>query len=478
LLDSLLQEIFRMAVPAATGGDQFIVRVRGLPWSCKESELTEFMDGVNITSVHFTKNREGRPSGDAYLVLNSLRDQKAAQKFHKAEMGNRYLEVFEARYSEMSWMLEKNVDKDNSAATNASFNPTSDSIVRLRGLPFEAGGPEVRKFFDGCEVSEGGILICKDGFGRPSGEAFCQFETEEAAEEALKMDNQNMGHRYIEVFKSTMSEAEKAKERTDSGLGNEGGFRSKRGGGGGFGGGFGGGMGGYGGGFGGGGMGGYGGGPMRGGGGFGGGPMRRPGPYDRPNPAGQGFGRGGRGRGGGGGYGGGGFEEDSFGQYGAPAPGQGYGRDPGFGRGGGYGAERGGGGYGAAERGGYGAGGYGAGGYGNGGGYGGAPAAGYGAGGYGAGAGGYGAPAGGAAAGSHLVRMRGLPFRVSESEIKEWFSSVADCQDVRILYGADGRPNGQADVCFATHGEAQTAMTKHKQNMQSRYIELFYDGEF
>ena len=27
-------------------------------------------------------------------------------------MGNRYLEVFEARYSEMSWMLTKNVDKD------------------------------------------------------------------------------------------------------------------------------------------------------------------------------------------------------------------------------------------------------------------------------------------------------------------------------------------------------------------------------
>ena len=42
----------------------------------------------------------------------SLRDQKLAHKFHKAHMGNRYLEVFEARYSEMSWMLTKNVDKN------------------------------------------------------------------------------------------------------------------------------------------------------------------------------------------------------------------------------------------------------------------------------------------------------------------------------------------------------------------------------
>ena len=45
------------------------------------------------------------------LIL-SLRDQKLAHKFHKAHMGNRYLEVFEARYSEMSWMLTKNVDKN------------------------------------------------------------------------------------------------------------------------------------------------------------------------------------------------------------------------------------------------------------------------------------------------------------------------------------------------------------------------------
>ena len=46
----------------------------------------------------------------------TFRDQKLAHKFHKAHMGNRYLEVFEARYSEMSWMLTKNVDKNHKDA--------------------------------------------------------------------------------------------------------------------------------------------------------------------------------------------------------------------------------------------------------------------------------------------------------------------------------------------------------------------------
>ena len=96
----------------------------------------------------------------------------------------------------------------------------------------------------------------------------------------------------------------------------------------------------------------------------------------------------------------------------------------------------------------------------------------------------------------HLVKMRGLPFRVTEHEIAEvnslrrilevtelslfdslqWFSSVADCQEVIISYLPDGRPSGNAEALFSSEEEAQRALGKHKQNMQNRYIELFYEG--
>ena len=49
---------------------------------------------------------------------------------------------------------------------------------------------------------------------------------------------------------------------------------------------------------------------------------------------------------------------------------------------------------------------------------------------------------------------------------------MADCLDVQIHYGGDGRPNGQADVVSGRDQEAKMAMTKHEQNMQSRYVEL------
>jgi len=180
------------------GVEHHIVRVRGLPWSCTENELIEFFEGVCIQSVHFTRDRDGRPSGDAYMVLASLKDQKLAHKFHKAHMGNRYLEVFEARYSEMSWMLSKNIDKDpKDAAEFEEFEPESDAVVKMRGLPFEAGPAEIVRFFEGLAVAEKGVLICKDSNRRPSGEGYCVFVDEEAVAEALKRDNASMGHRLV-----------------------------------------------------------------------------------------------------------------------------------------------------------------------------------------------------------------------------------------------------------------------------------------
>ena len=82
----------------------------------------------------------------------------------------------------------------------------------------------------------------------------------------------------------------------------------------------------------------------------------------------------------------------------------------------------------------------------------------------------------GGGGGRHIIHMRGLPFRVTEQEIAEWFSSVADPVDVMIHYNHDGRPSGEADAMFASESEARRALQKNKQNMQHRYVELFYDG--
>jgi len=55
-------------------GERFVVRCRGLPWSCTTEEIITFFDGCGLATpdepsecVHMTLNREGRPSGEAYV---------------------------------------------------------------------------------------------------------------------------------------------------------------------------------------------------------------------------------------------------------------------------------------------------------------------------------------------------------------------------------------------------------------------------
>ena len=48
----------------------------------------------------------------------------------------------------------------------------------------------------GLEISEAGVLICKDFSGRPSGEAYVEILNEDHFEAAVEKHNENMGHRW------------------------------------------------------------------------------------------------------------------------------------------------------------------------------------------------------------------------------------------------------------------------------------------
>jgi len=48
---------------------------------------------------------------------------------------------------------------------------------------------------------------------------------------------------------------------------------------------------------------------------------------------------------------------------------------------------------------------------------------------------------------------------------------------VRINYNKKGLHSGTADAYFDTYEDSQVAMKRHREQMGSRYIELFYDGK-
>ncbi|XP_048399102.1 heterogeneous nuclear ribonucleoprotein H1, like [Stegostoma tigrinum] len=182
--------------------DGFVVRVRGLPWSSAAEEVLRFFSDCKIlngiSGIHFTYTREGRPSGEAFIQLETEDDVKIALKKDKESMGHRYVEVFKSNNIEMDWVL-KHTGPNSPDSSN-------DGCVRLRGLPFGCSKEEIVQFFTGLEIVPNGITLPMDYQGRSTGEAFVQFATQEIAEKALKKHKERIGHRYIEIFKSSRAE--------------------------------------------------------------------------------------------------------------------------------------------------------------------------------------------------------------------------------------------------------------------------------
>ncbi|XP_036601858.1 heterogeneous nuclear ribonucleoprotein H-like [Trichosurus vulpecula] len=184
------------------GEEGFVVKVRGLPWSCSVSDVQHFFSECKIqngtSGIHFIYTREGRPSGEAFIELNSEDEVKLALKKDRETMAHRYIEVFKSNKIEMDWTLKHTVPN--------SLDTASDGYVRLRGLPFSCNKEDIIQFFSGLEIMPNGITLPVDFRGRNSGEAFVQFSTQEIAEKALKKHKERIGHRYIEIFKSSQAE--------------------------------------------------------------------------------------------------------------------------------------------------------------------------------------------------------------------------------------------------------------------------------
>ncbi|XP_069966516.1 heterogeneous nuclear ribonucleoprotein H isoform X2 [Bactrocera oleae] len=481
------------------------IRLRGLPWSATHKEILNFLKNVNVANdskgIHLITSRwDGKNTGEAYVEVQSQDDVEEARKLNKGLMGHRYIEVFTANPKEAKEAMRK------TGSHGMSY------VVKLRGLPYAVTEQQVEEFFSGLEIKPDreGILFVMDKRGRATGEAFVQFESQDDTEQALGRNRDKIGHRYIEIFRSSLAELKRAakgngrtgpydlKDRGGNRGNDYGGGRNMRGGNdwgnngapfgvganntlgfnnlpnftnsGNFGNNFGsngngGGSGGGIGGFGNGNNGNFGNGNGNGNGGFGG--------NNRFNNSGGNFG-------------------NDFGDFGN------FGNNRNFSNGGNFGNDfpvgnnRNGGMGVGPNNGGGGGGGVGSfgnfGNFGNFGGNGGVGVAGgagngnmgggFNGGNAMIGGGGNFGPIGGGRNDSEYftIHMRGLPYQSFDNDIFKFFDPIRPA-NVRVNFNKSGLHSGTADVFFETYEDAQLAMKRHRDQMGSRYIELFFDGK-
>lgn len=189
----------------------FIIKARGLPWSATAAEVQKFFQDCNIAGeeggIHFTVNKEGRPSGECFVELSSQLDMEKALDHNNEHMGKRYIEIQEAKRSEMEWVVQRMAGGQMGGGGGGhGMGNDSDGFVRLRGLPYGASKKDIADFFAGIQIAPYGITLTMDQDGRPSGDAYVEFTSAEEAEKAMKKHKEKIGHRYIEVFKSSKND--------------------------------------------------------------------------------------------------------------------------------------------------------------------------------------------------------------------------------------------------------------------------------
>ncbi|GBF91297.1 heterogeneous nuclear ribonucleoprotein H3 [Raphidocelis subcapitata] len=255
-------------MPHHLGGESVFpcVKLRGLPFDATEEEIRVFLATDPIDTV--LVKREGRFSGEAYVVLSGPAQVQAAVEKNKSYMGRRYVEVFRAKkldyykavmgemldgtgmgrrpgppgpqqgmmmagmqggmqagmqgYGAMGYGMGMQgyggypqaggyVNGAGGGYGGGHAVREESNVLRLRGLPFSAGKDDIIAWFADIAVTpptEEGVHIITD-YGRPTGVALVEFATPQEAQAAMAKDKQIMGTRYIEVFMSSRDELQR-----------------------------------------------------------------------------------------------------------------------------------------------------------------------------------------------------------------------------------------------------------------------------
>eukprot|EP01065_Artemidia_motanka_P026856 TRINITY_DN32091_c0_g1_i1.p1 TRINITY_DN32091_c0_g1~~TRINITY_DN32091_c0_g1_i1.p1 ORF type:complete len:313 (+),score=79.01 TRINITY_DN32091_c0_g1_i1:70-939(+) len=193
---------------------EIIIKLRGCPFRVTEAEIMSFLakGGCNVIpgTVVIQQGADGRPSGAAYVKVPSEEDAQAALAMQRQCMGSRFIELYRETHIEEVAQVTSAPQNRGSGMNSLGNMPVvaGDVVVRLRGLPFAATELDIANFFAGVNIAQQGIHLVFNHDNRPSGEAFVELENPDDMEPALRKDRQMLGHRYVEVFRSSMQEME------------------------------------------------------------------------------------------------------------------------------------------------------------------------------------------------------------------------------------------------------------------------------
>jgi len=176
--------------------------VGGLPHDITEDSLAQHFSQFGVvTKVELKRNEDGRLRGFGFVTFEeksaaqAVLDNKANNK-----IGDKWIDCKNSSHAAPP------VDVAAMTAMGKVGPPPTGHVLKIRGMPWSATEAEVDKLFEGF-MKTGKIALRRGDDGRPAGEGFIEFASNDEALRAFKEKNfAMMGVRYIELAGATADE--------------------------------------------------------------------------------------------------------------------------------------------------------------------------------------------------------------------------------------------------------------------------------
>merc|ERR1719361_319514 len=95
------------------------ILMRGLPYSCTESDITKFFQEIDVTPIRIHRKADG---AEAYVEFYNVSDTDAAMNRHRSYIGRRYIELFRVTYEDMARTVGLPMTSTNIPASALALN--------------------------------------------------------------------------------------------------------------------------------------------------------------------------------------------------------------------------------------------------------------------------------------------------------------------------------------------------------------------
>ncbi|KXZ54647.1 hypothetical protein GPECTOR_4g713 [Gonium pectorale] len=194
--------------------------MKGLPFKGGKEDIVKFFAGFTLRSenVYLRKHPDGRPNGEAFVVFeNSEEARRATQKDRAVfgeKFGERYVRVYptlDSDIPDMQAAVQQQQHEQAQGTGSHGHGAHSDSVVKIKSLPFDATQLDIIQFFEGFKLKPNGVQLVVRSDNKPTGEAFVDFETPEEAARSIKekdhkVFSEKFGDRYVRLIQVSRKE--------------------------------------------------------------------------------------------------------------------------------------------------------------------------------------------------------------------------------------------------------------------------------